>query len=59
MTLSTRLASLRTRHASLDARIEAEDHRPKPDDQALAQLKLDKLRLKDEMERLRFKVAAE
>lgn len=59
MTLSTRLESLRTRHATLDARIEAEDHRPRPDDQALAQLKLEKLRLKDEMERLRFKVAAE
>ncbi len=59
MSLSTRLASLQTRHASLDARIEAEDHRPKPDDHALAQLKLEKLRLKDQIERLRFKVAAE
>jgi hypothetical protein len=59
MTLSTRLDSLKTRHASLDARIVDEDHRPRPDTQALAQLKLEKLRLKEEMERVRHRVAAE
>ena len=59
MSLSTRLDSLKTRHASLDAKIADEDHRPKPDEQALAQLKREKLRLKEEMERMRHRVAAE
>ena len=59
MTLSTRLDSLKLRHASLDARIVEEDHRPRPDERALARLKREKLRLKEEMERVRHQVAAE
>jgi len=53
MSLNTRLDALKERHASLEARIFDEDHRPSPDSQALTRLKLEKLRLKEEMERLR------
>ena len=53
MSLNARLASLQTRHAALELRIHDEDHRPQPDPQALDQLKREKLRLKDEIERMR------
>lgn len=52
MSMQARLESLKGRHASLDARITAEDHRPQPDTQALSRLKVEKLRVKEEMERL-------
>ena len=52
MSLQSRIESLKTRHASLDTRIADEDHRPRPDDDVLAKLKLEKLRLKEEMARL-------
>lgn len=48
-----RLRTLEERHAALESRIAAEDNRPKPDAEALARLKREKLRLKEEMERLR------
>ena len=53
MSLDTRIESLRERHAALDARIAEEDLRPRPDGDTLARLKIEKLRLKEEMERLR------
>ena len=53
MSLQSRIESLKERHATLEARITDEDHRPRPDDVALSRLKLEKLRLKEEMERLR------
>jgi len=53
MSLNTRLDALKERHASLETRISEEDHRPSPDTQELTRLKLEKLRLKEEMERLR------
>jgi len=53
MSLQSRFESLKTRHASLESRITDEDHRPRPDTDALAKLKLEKLRLKEEMDRLR------
>jgi hypothetical protein len=53
MSLNTRLDALKERHASLETRIFDEDHRPRPDTEALMRLKLEKLRLKEEMERLR------
>ena len=43
------LESLTTKHATLDARISAENIRPFPDTAAIARLKKEKLRLKDEM----------
>ena len=56
MSLNTRLDALKERHASLETRIFDEDNRPQPDTEALMRLKLEKLRLKDEMERLRTRV---
>ena len=53
MSLQSRLEALKERHAHLEMRILDEDQRPKPDDDMLTRLKLEKLRLKDEMERLR------
>jgi hypothetical protein len=53
MSLQSRIESLKTRHASLESRITDEDQRPRPDTEALARLKLEKLRLKEEMDRLR------
>lgn len=53
MSLEARLESLKSRHAGLESRITDEDRRPRPDDDNLARLKLEKLRLKEEMERLR------
>lgn len=41
------VVALETKHAGLEARIDAEHHRPHPDDLALAELKKQKLRLKD------------
>jgi hypothetical protein len=53
MSLDTRIASLKERHAALEMRIADEDSRPRPDSDALMRLKLEKLRVKEEMERLR------
>jgi hypothetical protein len=53
MSLNTRLDALKERHASLETRIFDEDQRPRPDSEALMRLKIEKLRLKEEMERLR------
>ncbi|CAH2601732.1 conserved protein of unknown function [Rhodovastum atsumiense] len=53
MSLQSRIESLKQRHASLEARITDEDARPKPDADTLVRLKIEKLRVKEEMERLR------
>ena len=53
MSLQARIESLTSRHASLETKIFDEDHRPRPDDAALSRLKVEKLRIKEEMERLR------
>jgi hypothetical protein len=53
MTTSPRLRTLEERHAVLDRQIGAEDARPRPDEAELNRLKREKLRLKEEMERLR------
>lgn len=45
------LAALQAKHAGLEARIVGEQQRPVPDMAALASLKKQKLRLKDEMMR--------
>ena len=54
MNLQSRIESLKGRHAVLEDRIMDEDHRPQPDSQALSRLKVEKLRLKEELERLRL-----
>ncbi len=53
MSLQARIESLATRHANIDGRILDEDHRPRPDESTITKLKTEKLRLKDELERLR------
>lgn len=58
MSLDARLDALRSRHHSLEEEIDQENQRPHPDDARLAELKREKLRLKDEIERLSVKVEA-
>ena len=53
MSLQARIESLKERHAGVEARLADETLRPRPDDEALTKLKREKLRLKEEMERLR------
>ncbi len=53
MPFAPRLRSLEERHAVLDAKLATEITRPKPDETELAWLKREKLRLKEEMNRLR------
>lgn len=48
-----RLRTLEQRHAALEVRIAEEDNRPRPDADQLARLKREKLRLKEEMQRLK------
>ncbi len=52
MSLQSHIESLKGRHQVLENRISDEDHRPQPDRETLVRLKHQKLRLKDEMERL-------
>jgi len=53
MNLQSHIETLKDRHANLETRIADEDHRPHPDGDALSRLKVEKLRLKEELERLR------
>jgi hypothetical protein len=48
-----RLRALEERHAALERRILEEDGRPARDAEAVTRLKREKLRLKEEMDRLR------
>jgi hypothetical protein len=43
------LTALEAKHATLDQRIADEEHRPLPDAHRLAELKKQKLRIKEEM----------
>ena len=52
LNLQSRLESLKGRHTALELRIADEDHRPRPDSDALAKLKSEKLRLKEEITRI-------
>ena len=45
--------ALKERHAALELRIADEDQRPRPDSETLTRLKIEKLHVKEEMERLR------
>ena len=53
MSLSPRLEALKDRHDSLESRISDEAHRPRPDTETLTRLKIEKLHVKEEMERLK------
>ena len=52
MAMSAHLAELAERHRLLDRRIEEAISRPSTDDAEIRRLKQEKLKLKDEMERL-------
>jgi len=49
MTVDERTDSLLVKHASLEKAIDEENQRPHPDDLRLAELKREKLRIKDEI----------
>jgi hypothetical protein len=49
MSLDERIDALRAKHHALEAMIEEEIHRPRPDDVAIARLKKQKLMIKDEI----------
>lgn len=53
MALDAHLAELSEKHRTLDQKIEEEQGRPTTDPLKIADLKRQKLRLKDEMERLK------
>ncbi|MBV9252156.1 MAG: DUF465 domain-containing protein [Acetobacteraceae bacterium] len=53
MSLQARLDALKERHASLEMRILDEDQRPRPDSEVLTRLKIEKLHVKEEIEKLR------
>jgi len=52
MTAGEQIEALKARHAQLENRLEEETKRPHPDPLAVAQIKKEKLRLKDELQRL-------
>jgi hypothetical protein len=52
MTMQDYVESLRDKHALLEQEIDAELHRPLPDQLLLSRLKREKLKLKDEMVRV-------
>jgi hypothetical protein len=51
--MHARLDALQQRHSQLESRLSDEDHRPLPDTETIARLKIEKLQIKDEMERIR------
>lgn len=56
MDLHVHLDALKERHAALEQLILDEDQRPRPDSDLLVRLKIEKLHLKDQMERLKTTV---
>ncbi len=58
MSLDAHIDELAEKHRELDRRIEKEESSPGSDDATINELKKEKLRLKDEMERLRATATA-
>lgn len=56
MSLTSRLSELRKKHESLSGKIEVEQRSPGSDDLVVADLKKEKLRLKEEIERIAAQV---
>lgn len=52
MSIHEHVDSLRSKHARLEQLIDEELHRPLPDQVTVSRLKKEKLRIKDEIERL-------
>lgn len=57
MALDAHLVELADRHRALDRKIEEEMARPTADDLKIAELKRQKLRLRDEIERLKLELS--
>ena len=53
MSVQEHVDSLRNKHAHLEHLIDEELHRPMPDQTTVARMKKEKLRIKEEIERLR------
>lgn len=49
MSVTEHVESLRAKHAELEHQLEEEEHRPHPDDMIVADLKRQKLRIKDQI----------
>jgi hypothetical protein len=49
MSVTEHVDALRAKHAELENLIQEEEHRPHPDDLVLAELKRQKLRIKDQI----------
>ena len=56
MSLSSHLTELRKKHRNLSDQIEAEQRTPASDDLSIKQMKLKKLHLKEEIERISAQV---
>ncbi len=58
MSFEDRIESLRLKHQSLEDELKAEGQRPSPDANVISRLKREKLKLKDEINRLGHQVPA-
>ena len=52
MSLESHVSALRTKHADLDRTLDHEQSRPAPDTTTIKKLKFEKLRIKEEIDRL-------
>ena len=52
MSLESHVIALRTKHADIDRTLGSEQNRPAPDSVAIKRMKFEKLRLKEEIDRL-------
>jgi hypothetical protein len=52
MTIEDRVETLKAKHARLDHEIDEEAHRPLPDTVHITELKREKLRIKEEIQRI-------
>ena len=53
MSLESHVSTLRTKHSNIDRTLDHEQSRPAPDSVTIKKLKVEKLRLKEEIEGLR------
>jgi hypothetical protein len=58
MTVAEHVEALRAKHAALKQYVEEENQRPHPDEFRIAELKREKLRIKDEIARLEAEAQA-
>ena len=58
MSLEAHISELEAKHSALKAEIEEEQSHPSADDMHIAELKREKLRIKDEIARLRAEAQA-